>query len=154
MITRVMAITPPEGSKPCKVKLDGKEYATFDESVYQNLTVGMEIDATVSARTNSKNGRNYTNLYLDSWVPVSAPEPPGASNGHPSVPPEVWEAKDRRIAMESAYSTAARYYAHRPGEPSDLARLARALYRDIQLAGQGQPFPPLKAPTNPPPTEE
>lgn len=118
MPVQVKSFKPPVGRGPYKVTLsDGKEYASFDSAVYSGLAVGMWIEAGTSMKPSEKNGRVFDNFYLDSWQPAEPPTGASTAGTTPPVPPkpsdtipaEVWEAKDRSIAMESALASAAQF---------------------------------------------
>ena len=144
---KVTGIVGPEGKLPWKVTIGGKEYATFDDDVVAGLERGMVIEAEVASKKNGK----FTNWYLNSWAEIDgqSPEEPRAERADPkdSVPIEVWEAKDRAIAMEAAFKASAEYMkavasVHPEAVTVKNFRLAaRAVYQDIQSARGGIRFP-------------
>lgn len=144
-VTEIERLDSKAGAPYWKVHIKGKEYVTSREETIGDLHAGAMITAEV---VEEKKG-NYTNRYFNSWEYVTGLKQDASASQREVMPtatviPETWEAKDRRIAMESAYSSAARFYRGLGAEPKALAALARAIYRDIQLAGKGVPFPPLK----------
>ena len=157
MKTQVKAIEVPQGNKPWKATLsDGRAYATFDPELPLGLTVGMWIDATTHTEQREAGGRSYENLYLDGWQVIDTP----AAGEVPAAPaPTDWEAKDRRIALESAASSAAQVMqALAVSNPTvvtspNFISLYRLIYQDIQAAGAGSPFEELKPPSRPKPND-
>lgn len=157
MKTQVQSIEVPQGNKPWKATLsDGRAYATFDPGLPLGLTVGMWIDATTHTEQRESGGRTYENLYIDGWQVIDTP----AAGEVPATPaPTDWEAKDRRIALESAASSAAQVMqALAISSPSLVSSetfktLYRVIYRDIQTAGAGEPFEELKPPSRPKPND-
>lgn len=144
--TNVVSITPPkpptEGKKqgPYRVKLgDGKEYSTFKAELVATLQPGMLIEADVSEKPDGE----YTNYYLNGWDLVTAPE-----GSTPATAPSAdWDAKDRTIAMESAYHSAAILFTGAwAGDTTETLKqfslTARAIYRDVQRARAGHDFTP------------
>ena len=140
-----------------KIKVGGKTLDTKIDEIVGGMEAGMNIAAECKV---SKNGK-YTNYQLQEWHEVdgaapAAPRPakPG-SNAAPadSSADDPWEAKDRRIAMESAYSTAARYMqalATAGNIPDnalfeDFQSVAQSIYADVLKAGRGEPFDAQKA---------
>lgn len=156
----VQTITDHEsksGATYWKVKVNGKEYTTFKDEAIDGLAVGMNVRADV---TEQKKG-NYTNLYWNSWEEVSG-VPPAKQSGHgPSGPsPEVFEARDRRIAMEASYASATRFMAAlattKPENVTtlNLRSLARSIYADVVKAGEGSKFQGAEPGRGAPPDEE
>lgn len=138
MIKTVQKIDITEGAKNGRpwrkwtfTFTDATKAGTFDETAAAVAPVGSTRDFELEQEG------QYTNIKSVKEAPKEAVET--AQGGKPD-----WEAKDRRIAMESAYASAARFYQHREGGPKDVARLARAMYRDIQTAGENGEFPALK----------
>ena len=112
MRLQVTAFKPPTGNGPFKVTLsDGNEYRSFDADVYGGIAVGQWGEAASTTKSRVYNNKTYQDLMLTSWKPEAAPagsvDAPTPTNS--TVPPEVWEAKDRTLAMQSALSSAAQY---------------------------------------------
>ncbi len=145
----VVSITPPAppaaGKKagPYKVRLgDGIDYDTFDQKLLADLKPGMCIEAEVSEKQNGQ----YLNHYLGSWTLSMAKAPEGAAPPAPAAPD--WDAKDRRIAMESAYHSAAIIFTGAWTQAADdegwtefkkrFNGLAVAIYQGVQKAGRGE----------------
>lgn len=154
-ITKVLTIIPAEGNKPFKAKLshDNQEYGSFDPAIFADLKAGSTIEATLTTEQKKResDGRVFTNRYLGEWRLVTPPgeTTPEAAAGTPkdTVPAEVWDAKDRAIAMEAAFKAAAEYMKVSPTVSVIEWRLAaRAAYTDIQAARSGMPFPTITAP--------
>lgn len=143
----VREIKPASGNFPFKVKLsDGNEYASFDDALPKNFQIGQQIEADVESKPTVKNGKTYTNHYINSWKEL-APSPAG-TEASTTAPPTDWDAKDRTIAMESAYASSARLFAGAwaAGDIDEtlkkFALTARAIYRDVQKARAGESFEP------------
>ena len=132
--------------------LAGKKYSTKSKKVVGDLTSGDSITAEFAETQNTKDDKTYTNYYLTSWapaIPVSTP-PREAQRGN--VPPDVFEARDRRIAMEASYGSAARFMqalaaaGHADAvNGANYVTLARTTYADVLKAGRGDPFMARKA---------
>ena len=109
----------------------------------EGLRVGDAYEVTYTTTQRQGNdGRSFTNHYLSKIAPApekSMPPAPMEASEQP-IPPDVWEAKDRRIAMEAAYHAASRFYNGRDITSAALYHVARAIYRDIIAAGQGDTF--------------
>lgn len=128
---------------------DGKSASTFDPDIIKMVVIGQPYDWTLEPKG------KYVNILEVKPAPPNgkpetvAPEQPVAyqENGT-EVSQDIWEAKDRRIAMESAYGSAARFLSGPTGVGSDketLVNLARLIYSDIQRAGKGETLGPVKA---------
>ena len=148
---KVQAIDEHEaksGKTYWKVKVKGVEYTTFDYENIDGLEVGMSVQADVAEKKDGK----FTNRYWNSWEATGEPAegPATHSNGKAATAPPTtgeWEAKDRRIAMEAAYGSAARFmnalaYAAKPADVTALnfRALARTIYHDVIAAGKGSEF--------------
>ena len=100
------------------------------------LKVGKAYEVTYTTTTNG----TFVNHFLSKIAPAPEKAAPMEASEQP-IPPDVWEAKDRRIAMEAAYHAASRFYGGRTDLTfSALEESARKIYRDIIAAGQGYTF--------------
>ena len=106
------------------------------------LKVGSAYEVTYTTTTNGQ----FVNHLLSKIAPAPEKAQPMEASEQP-IPPDVWEAKDRRMAMESAYKSASAVFsASFPSAGNGEAILAqfqtwaRAIYRDIIAAGQGETF--------------
>lgn len=114
-----------------------------------NLMSGQkEIRNALIAGTTYEVAMRQNGKYWDivTVKPVGANGTKVESN-EPSVPPEVWEAKDRSTYMESAYKSASQAFQGR-GETKearhDLIVLARWIYAEIMLAHDDKPLPAVR----------
>lgn len=139
---RIDALNPPDARGWCNVSVNGIKYSTKFPDKIAGFMVGQEVAVHYATRSNTKDGRTYANHYLDHLEAVAGSvASPGAIAADGPIPPDVWEAKDRRIAMEAAYGSAARFYANRIDVPyTDLMALARLIYADVLTAGRGEDF--------------
>ena len=102
------------------------------------LKVGSAYEVTYTTTVNGQ----FTNHFLHKIAPAPEKAQPMEASEQPiPMPPsqaEVFEARDRRIAMEAAYHAASRFYGGRTDLTfSALEESARKIYRDIIAAGQG-----------------
>jgi hypothetical protein len=117
-----------------RVKLAGKWYGLWEGEPPDE---GESITAEWST---SKDGK-YLNI--QGWSPAGKAAPETKPT---SISPDAFEAKDRRIAMESAYSSAARVLAAMLVKGLDVGShelhlLARQVFENVQAAGAGTPCP-------------
>ena len=116
---------------------------TFDGEA-QSLKPGEVWDFTLEQTDKGWN--------IQEWFP-SDMEPQGSvlqPETRVQVAPEVWEAKDRRISVLSAYSSAAAFYAEKDATPTDVITLARYIVEDVIGFGEGKPWRKLKGEGNAP----
>lgn len=134
MLTKVKEFVPKDGKIPFRITLshDGNVYTTQRAEVVSGLKIGLLIDADVES---GRNDKGYDYHYFNGWK-LATPEQQA------EAPPDMSEARDRRIAMESAYGSATTFYAGRDIPPKELAAVARAIFRDIIAAGAGESFEP------------
>lgn len=128
-----------------KFTINRLELKSRFEETYGGLEQGMTVEAEY---TEQKNG-NYTNRFLGKWKEI---EDDGKGEGTindvaersgSKVDPDVLEAKDRAIHMESAFKSAAEYFKALPPEKvnfKDLRECARLIYADIQKAHDNVAF--------------
>jgi hypothetical protein len=133
----VERVIQAENGKPWKVKLaEQKEYyATFDGEVLGRMEDGMSVKLEVSSQQKGQ----YTNWYLTDWEELNSPDAPTPTATDDTVSDDVWLAKDRRIAMQSAYKASASALRALPSEKVSAAVLrdtAHMIYHDIVAAGE------------------
>lgn len=127
---------------------DGLKAQTFDAALGGLLKVGTTWDVEIA-----KDGK-FNNIASAS--PSTAPAIPETTPGQPAnVPPEVWDAKDRALDMQSAYKSTAHLFSEQEGiMPDEVIGMARWIYQDIQDARAGRRLRPADAYLQDEPLEE
>lgn len=119
-----------------------QKVSTKDLKRWGDLKVGLYIKADCSRneRPNPRGGNPFVNYYINSWMEDGDAVPAGSINiiegpdgepvGIPAFTPkdDPWPGKDRAIAMESAYHSAALFFQHRLTFPVDEMGGARTEY--------------------------
>ena len=116
--------------------------------VVDGLDAGMVVEAEYTETTNTgDNGRIFTNRRLVSWKLADAPVEADADKEPLPVDKPNWDARDRAIAMESAYSSAAQYMQALAAvgqadsvTGANFIRLAHVIYNDVQSAKANKDF--------------
>lgn len=139
-----------------------RKMSTKNMKAWGDLRTGLYIkaDCLENERPNPRGGAPFKNYYINGWGEAGDPAP--YNEGAAAIAAEhaeqsradsgpaadnPWPGKDRAIAMESAYSTAARLIAGTAHlipdgiTPAELLRVtAHMVYADIELAREGHDF--------------
>ena len=151
VLARLDKLEPPNDKGWIILNFKGASGPLTVSTKYADKCDGLKVGSAYEVTyTTTQNGQ-YVNHFLSKIAPAPEksmpPAPMEASEQPIPMPPsqaEVFEARDRRIAMEAAYHAASRVLQGSlipdPGTQATFQAWARAIYRDIIAAGQGDTF--------------
>jgi hypothetical protein len=89
-------------------KINGKIFSTFDEGLSKEFRSGDKVEIEYEQKGMYS---NIKEMKLSSGIEINEGV---ISEEETKVSPDVWAAKDRRIARESAIKSAVEFYGHLP----------------------------------------